>query len=268
MFSEIKIKSKYILAGRTTKLFIITLVSFLLRYSLIGANVYLFYFILKSYLPLYYIILPAITSLLCLLFVSGVRLGENFIYYVVSQGGKGRALLIFKFLKPFNSFKAMVFYMKINFLKLFWLIYFSLPSAFLGIAYFYLQKNRDMDRDVTIVIVTGFSLLVSISLVFYKATSLRYTAAQYYFCLDSEKRINRAIKKSIQHTDGNLTNGVVFEYSFIGWLLSCVFIVPLFYTVPFFKLSKALFTTEIAESKFIAEPKKPAITFTTYKEVP
>ncbi len=268
MFGEIKIKSKSILAGKTVKLFFITIISFLFRYSIIGGNIYLFYFIIKSYLPLYYVVLPVITSVLSLLFISGIRLGENFIYYVISQGGTGRFLLIFKNLKPFNSFKAMLYYIKVNFLKIFWFIYFSLPSAFLGIAYYFLQKNRDIENVVTMIVVVGLSLLMSVSFVFFRSTVLRFKAGEYYLCLDSEKRVNRAIKKSIQYTDGNLSNGVIFEYSFSGWLLSCVFIVPLFYVIPFFKLSKALFTVEIAESKFAAEPKKPAITFTAYKEAP
>ncbi len=268
MNTHIKIKSKAFLSGNTSKLFFVSFFSFFFRYSLIAGNIYLFYFIIKSYLPLYYIFLPVITSILSLLFISGVRVGENFIYYIVSQGGKGRFMLLFKFLKPFNSFKTTLFYMKINFFKAIWLVYFALPSIFLGGAYYYLSKNSDIENTITIIVVAGFSLLISVSLVFYKAAVLRYKAAEYYFCLDSEKRINRAIKKSIQYTDENLTNGVIFEYSFLGWLLSCVFIVPVVYVVPFFKLSKALYTTEIAERKFITEPKHPAITFTAYKEVP
>ena len=49
---------------------------------------------------------------------------------------------------------------------------------------------------------------------------------------------------SIAATDGHLNDSTVLYFSLIGWILSCVFIVPVFYTVPYIKLCNVAFMEE------------------------
>ena len=93
------------------------------------------------------------------------------------------------------------------------------------------------------ILLTGEGLLVSISLVMWRVCSLRYDGAVYYLCL-RDITVRKAIKKSTQHTDGVLSDGVVLEYSLLGWILSGAFVLPLAYTIPYIKLCKATFVTE------------------------
>ncbi len=267
MNAEIKIKSKMLLLGNTARLFFISFVSFIIRYGLIAGNVYLFYHIISFAENLYFIAIPIVTSILSLGFVCSIRLGEQYIYYIRATGGSGRFLLLFRFFKPKDCLKGELLYLKLNVLKLLWLVYFSVPAVFLGISYYILNKNVTLDNGIDFVILTALGIMIALAVVFSTASFIRLSAAPYYFFCDERRCVNRAIKKSIDHTDSILSEGVVHSYSFSGWILSCLLLVPIIYVVPYIKLSKTLFLVTSIEEKSLAHSKTPII-FTAYKSMP
>lgn len=249
MVNSVRIKGKELLSKNTFRLFFISVASFLIRYSILFGNIFMFYYFFENKYSIEYIFVPVLISLLSLLFISGVKSGEQFVYFIRADGGKGRFLLLFKFLSPLNSLKATLFYLKINGLKIFWLLYFLLPSLICGGCSYYLYSTAVISESVSFTLLAGTSALLGLSLVVWRIAVVRYSAAPYYFCLDDKKRINRAIKKSIQFTDGSLGDGVVLEYSFVGWILSCIFIVPFLYVLPYIKLCKAIYTVEAVQDR-------------------
>ncbi len=264
---EIKIKSKKAISKCTGKLFLISFASFLIRYLLILGNGVLFYYTIKNR-PLFYMILPVIFSILSIFFISGIKSGEHYVYYSVSDNLYPRISLLFKYLSPKEAVKSAYLFIKLNFMKILWLLYFLTPAIILSGVYFYLYENVQISIIICACIIGGIAFLLMISLVFWRTAVLRYSASLYYFFSDSKRRVNRAIKKSILHTDGTLTDGAVFEYSFAGWILSCLFILPIFYVVPYIKTNKAFLIREITEKKYLSKERKPAIIFTAYKEAP
>ncbi len=259
---HIRLKSKYLLSKNTFRLFLISLLSFLLRWgSILSSFLYLYSFLnsgfLKALLQNYNNIVVysstfsvfGVILFFSVVFSSAVRLSEQFIYFTRAQGSNGNFRLFFKYLHPVKAFRAFRLYMAVNFYKLLWFVYFLLPVILCIGCTVYLYNISYVSQAVYITLSIGISLLLSLSLVMWRASVARYSAADYYICLNPSLKVSKAIKKSIRFTDGFLTDRILLEYSFFGWILSCVLVIPLFYVVPYVKLCKCVYITEMLTKK-------------------
>lgn len=197
--------------------------------------------------------------------VSSIRLGERFIYYTRAGGGRGQLRLLFRFMGPKKSFCALRLYSALLTLKFMWLLYLMLPPIICGACIFYLYIFGRLSPAVLIILLTGEALLFAISIVMWRACSIRYDGAVYYFCL-GDISVRKAIKKSIRYTDGTLSDGVVLEYSLLGWILSAILIIPIIYCVPYIKLCRTMFVTE-AVSRRATSKSEFAISFLSCKHI-
>ena len=257
MISDVKLKSKSLIKGDTLRLFFISLFSFIARRGIITLLIYsiasLFKSgVLSSYLEnyngafVYFIVIfdIAFVSLTILLFISSLKLGEQFLYFIKASGGKGRVGLLFHFFTFKKSFRALWLYTRLTVLKIGWLLYFLLPCVVCyGMAY-YLYSNGSVLPVVFYVLIFGSSVLLSFCIFMWRIAFSRYNAASYYICLNENITPEKAIKKSIYFTDGILREGVFLESSFLGWFLSCIAVAPFVYVLPYFRISKALFVIE------------------------
>ena len=262
MNTNIRLQAKYLLTKNNFRLFSISLASFFMRWGRLILTIAGIFVFLKS--PLFEnltsqygvkevssvcILIYAWLFFLTALVSSGIKMGEQFIYFTRAQGSRGSLRLLFKFTSPKKAFRALRFYVTVNFLKGLWLIYFLIPCALCITCDAYIYSYYQVASGVHLVIALSLSLLLSISLAMWRASVARYSAAVYYFCLNPAMRVRDAIKKSIRFTDGFLTEGVLLEYSLLGWILSCVYVLPLFYVVPYIKLCKCVFVTEALTEK-------------------
>lgn len=257
MISEVKLKSKAIIKGDTLRLFFISLFSFIVRRGILALLIYCIISLFKSgilnfYLEnyndafVYSIVIfdMAFVSLTILLFISALKLGEQFLYFIKASGGKGRVGLLFHFFTFKRSFKALLLYTRLGILRISWLLYFSLPCLVCyGIAY-YLYSEGSILPAVFYILIAGSSVLLSFCIFMWRIAFSRYNASPYYACLNRDITTEKAIKKSISFTDGVLRESVFLESSFLGWLFSCLTVVPIFYVIPYFRISKALFVVE------------------------
>lgn len=280
MNSNIRLEAKRLLSHNTSRLFFISFFSFVFRYLSIlccGYGVFLIYnssllsFISKEYgytLAYFLASLISVTlSFLTLSFVSSVKMGEAFAYFTLANGGNGRFFHLYKFLTPQKSIKALLFYITVTTKKLLWWIFFLFPALICVVCGYYLYQGRIYVNEINLIISTGFSIILAIALVMVRICSLRYSAAPYYLCLNPNLKITDSIKKSIKFTDGFLSEGVLLEYSLLGWLLSCVFVLPLFYVVPYAKLVRSVYVTDVVFSKASSKTKYPII-MSAYKSTP
>lgn len=257
MNSDIKIKSKIIIKGDTLRLFFVSLFSFALRRGIFAMWLYcvmnLFKSgILKTYLDnyndalVYSVIIfdVAFVTAILFLFICALKLGEQFLYFIKASGGKGRTGLLFSFFTFEKSFRAFSLYIRLTFLKFSWLLYFLLPCIVCYGLTFYLYSNGNLLPIVFYIMLAGASILLSYCIFMWRIAFFRYNAAPYYFCLNGELSAKDAIKKSINFTDGFLRESVLLESSFVGWFLSCGFVLPFVYVIPYLKISKALFVIE------------------------
>ena len=257
MNGNIKIKSKTLLKGDTLRLFFISIFSFIIRRGTFAIWLYCLVNLFKSGIlnsysdkyndALVYSMvvfdIAFVTSVL-FLFISALKLGEQFLYFIKASGGRGRTGLLFSFFTFEKSIRAFSFYLRLTILKFGWLMYFLLPCAVTYGLTFYLYSQGALLPVVFYIMLAGSSVLLSFCVFMWRIAFFRYNAAPYYLCLNSEKSAKEAIRKSIKFTDGFLRESVFLESSFFAWFLSCGFIVPFVYVIPYFRISKALFVVE------------------------
>lgn len=268
MGGAVKLKSKMLIRGDTLRLFLAGVFGFAVRAGTFSLWLYCLVSIFKSgiinsYLENYNGILVyslVITDIIfvtavLLLFISAVRLGEQFIYFIKANGGRGRFALLFRFFTFKKSFRAFSLYARLALLKALWFIYYLFPCAICYGITFYLYSNGSLLPTVYYVLIAGSSVLLSYCVFMWRVTFFRYNAAAYYICLNHRISPRDAIKKSVRFTDGFLKEYALTESSFLGWFLSCIFIVPAVYVLPYFRVTKALFVSESVSMKSASEVK-------------
>lgn len=256
MSGFIKIRAKEALLNNTLKLFLISLTAFILK-CIFSVTVILLtnYLLITPFLQnliiqynsllvyFLYSLLVVTLYLMLFLFISGLKMGENAIYFMQSKGTKAKFKYLFIFLKPTQSFRGFYLYLKIIILKSVWFLYFFLAPVFCFFLVIFLYYNALIYSAVLLTLLLGAVILLSISCFYYTATTIRYNYAIYYLCTDMNISVKNAIKKSIDNSNGFIKDGTLLKSSFFFWLISCIFIFPVFYVVPFIKITKARFIT-------------------------
>ncbi len=260
MSSNEKIEAKKRLSYNTFRLFFASFLSFFIRYAVLSITAAGIYFFVKSeymtfLLSLYnkYVMYALIFSALCILVlfalfvVSGIKLGENFLFFKRAQGEYGSLRLLFSFLSFKKTARAFSLYFKINIYTAGYFLLYISPSLLTGTITFYLYNFYNLTIYAFYALCGGTGLLLSTGLFFFTFSRFRYGAAPYYMCLEN-KNAGSAIKKSIKHTDGFLCESSLFKASLFGWALSCILIIPAFYAVPYIKLAKACYICNTVSS--------------------
>ncbi len=269
MNGELKIKVKSLLMGNTLKLFFISFLSIVIRWTLFFGSAFALYFLWESglvtkYLALYnkYVLIAAGVAVIYILrfvislIISGVRLGEQYIYFKKATCGCVKIRKLFSFLSPKKSAKAFALYLKINVYKSLWALMFLSPSVFSGLIIYYIYSTGSINLYAFWSLVVGASALLLWGLIYCRLVFLRYAAAPYFICQNKKTRVNDAIAKSIMCTDGFLKSGFWLHFSLIGWVVSSVLVFPLIYVLPYLKLAFSAFAVKTAEES--AEKTAPA----------
>ena len=256
MSGFIKIRAKELLLYNTLKLFFVSFTAFILKLTasvslviftnavlissflqnlVIRYNSFLIYFI--------YSLIVVILYLFLFLFISGLKMGEKAIYFMQSKGSKAKFKYLFIFLRPSQSFRAFYLNFRLFNLKALWGLYFFSTPLFCLVLIIFLYLNTTTYTLVLYTLIIGTAVLTSISLFYYNCSKTRYSYAFYYLCTDFKISVRDSIEKSIQHSDNFIKDGVILKSSFLPWFLSCILFFPLFYVIPFLKLSEARFIT-------------------------
>lgn len=256
MSGFIKIKSKALLLNNTFKLFCVTFIALILKATATVGTVLSTHFILVSNIfqsflieyntfMVYFIYSLFVVSIyfLLFLFISGLKTGEKAIYFMQSKGSNAKFKYLFIFLRPSQSFRSFCLYSKIFILKLLWGIFLYLPPYFCLTLTIYLYFSTVIYTSVFLTLIFGTVFLISISSFYYNCISVRYSFAPYYLCTDLKISVKEAINKSTLNSDGFIKDGVYLKSSMLLWILTCIFIAPVFYVVPFRKLTNAKFIT-------------------------
>lgn len=262
MISDARYQAKILLSRGAMKLFFISALSFFLRYGSIFLCAVSLVYIFKSsffsllvstwgiYLSYGLFIATSLTAAFTTLcFACALKLGEEFCYFTKANNGNGKFILLFKFLKPEMSFKALFLYSRAFILKALWLIYFLLPCGACVLCGYYLYNSSAFNSIFYYILCAGASLIFSASLMLWRICVFRYSAAPYYLCLKPQISPHNALKKSILFTDAFSIEGVLSEISLAFRVLSCFFIFPAIYAIPHIKLTKAVFLTLCVSSK-------------------
>lgn len=94
--------------------------------------------------------------------------------------------------------------------------------------------------NVVVVLYSLSSFLSFAGYIVFMVVVLRYFLASYLFVINDESDPVNCIKVSWEKMKGNRMKVIKLLFSFILWLLLCIFVLPLLYVVPYMMISQAV----------------------------
>ena len=157
---------------------------------------------------------------------------------------------IFSYFSCFkNIIRSWYISCQIFFREVFWfIIIFLIPalvSAWSLIAT--THQNQIINKYlISFGYVLSFFLIIVASLIcviFFQ----RYMLTRYLLVSGECKKTRQAIKLSIKIMKNKKLDYIFLLMSFLGWIISCLFIVPIFFVLPYIKITSALYSRYIVE---------------------
>jgi uncharacterized membrane protein len=169
----------------------------------------------------------------------------------VAFSRKTGVVQLFHFFKGKFFLKAICLNLRLFIGKLLWTILFCIPGIGLLIAdigYFDLILPITGNPAFITAMLLSFSIaLIVIGLLFSAAFCERYSLAVYIIINEPKIKINQSVKKSIKYTKGRIGNLFTFRISFIFWFISCIFILPALFVIPYYSTTSAIFSEYLIE---------------------
>lgn len=139
------------------------------------------------------------------------------------------------------------------------LVYFS-PCIAVSLLLIYSYKNGEYGFSINLTLFISAIILFIIGAFFFYITLKRYTMCSFVILTDKEKNPLNVIVKSINFMENHSVKYAVYCLSYSGWLLSCIFIVPIVYVLPYITIGKWCFKYSLTASKITeSKPEKPII---------
>ncbi len=183
---------------------------------------------------------------------------QNFFF----QRSKGNKTKFFKSIKTvsfsqYNSFIGVSIIKFLHFMS-FSALYFLPCIIVLGLLiYTYRYESYGYNVNLTL-FVSGIILFV-IGFVFLFVTFKRYSCCSYILLTQKEQNPIKIIAKSIELTENHCVQYSLYCVSFLGWILSCIFIIPIFYTVPYISMCKWCYINHLNKRNTEEKQEKPII---------
>ena len=247
-----------------------------------------------SFLPYVTILLVSLLNYYLYIFLKGINF--NFIPFISSYDVYVKASLFtlsvcisFVLWKISQIYSQKYFYSQINkkhiklkfrqyitaitvsilkfFLSVAWSGFYLLPCAVTVVALYYSIQSREYTFNVMLTLFIASVILFIIGISFIYITLKRYSMCNFVIFTEPDVDAIKVIEKSIIYTENNIVRYAFYCMSFVGWILSCGLIMPIFYVLPYVKMGKYIFyraITKPQEKK--SEAQKPIIFYINKKE--
>ncbi len=260
--SYLKLDAKARMMNDTVRCFVMSVIPFAVFFFLVVLNYYLPFFLKKTlpdtdfFLISFIRIMSAVLSIG--LYMVFCLIKEKFFLMKVCGKKVG-------FLKLVGSIsqKQYVAYIKVSVLKILlslsWsAVYFSpcLVVALL-LAYSYRYENYGMNVNLTLFVASVLLFLIGASHFF--VTLKRYSMCNAIILKNEQQNPLKIIAESIDIMESHSVEYSFYCLSFVGWLFACVFVVPLFYALPYVNMSKWCYMTNTGKEKPVIQNEKPII---------
>ena len=153
------------------------------------------------------------------------------------------------------------------FLGVAWSTVYLLPCAVMSGILAYALKYEEFNRYLFITLFASSVMLFFIGVSFLYMTMKRYTMTDAVIFACKEKDSLKAIEKSIKIMEGNTLKYSLYCLSFLGWLLSCLLVLPVFYVLPYKTMAKYSFYSFSSKSTFFKHTSQKPIVFYITKTV-
>ncbi len=158
----------------------------------------------------------------------------------------------------YNSFLGVTIIKSLLMISLCALYYLPCLAVFVLLIYSYRYESYGYNVNFTLFV--SSIILFAIGSIFLFVTLKRYSFTTYIILTEKERNPLKVITRSIEIMENRCTQYSLYCLSFIGWAISCIFIIPIVYTVPYINLSKWSYVNFIEKkSQKETESEKPII---------
>lgn len=196
--------------------------------------------------------------LLELLLLAPLGLGVTWWYVALIHGQNvslGDVLHYFASIRGYG--RAIWLSVQLTVRQMLWAIaFFCLPGGIL-VACLSVAAQGDISRGMRTAVSWGAvfaCVLFLLALLLYLALMNKYALAAYLVCESDSIGVRAAIRQSARATRGFRFSLLWFSLSFAGWVLLCVFIVPLLFVVPYFNTAMMAYARHIVERGQMPQP--------------
>ena len=190
----------------------------------------------------------------------GVSLCSQMYFY---KKVKGENITFFRCVKKL-SFSQYISFLGVTIIEILLSLSISalyfLPCAVVSflLIHSYKYENNGINVNLTLFISSVFLLVIGAIFLF--ITTKRYSLSTYILFTENERNPLKIIARSIEIMENHSIEYSFFCFSFLGWIFSCIFIIPIIYTVPYMCLSKWNYINFIeSENHRAVEAEKPII---------
>lgn len=189
-------------------------------------------------------VLLFVLAILSVLALSPMYLGREAWFWERSGREYRSAVYLFHWYK--RAGRGIGLYVQRWLLRLGWSVLFLLPGTALGVGTT-LWAWRGIEGYVLLALGVGTGCLLACGVFFNALFLQRYFLAPYLIAEHPELHAHTALKESGRIMDRCAQRGKVakMKLSFLPWVLSCVFLFPVFYVYPYYKQSCACLARHI-----------------------
>ncbi len=193
------------------------------------------------------VVITGIAVLAFVVLIPPLSLGYTKLHFSFADGKGESVSAVFDLFSSFKSFfKSIIFSVALTLRYLVCTAAALIPGVFL----FYLANTFIVSNDRTIQLLKISACCVSIALTILCLAlafiySQRWFASSYYFI--SGRKIHESFKLSAKASKGMKSHIAGFKISFFGWWLLGLIVLPLFWVVPYYSLSCAIYAKYLIE---------------------
>ncbi len=246
--SDIKLDAKKSMINNYFKCFFVGILPFVTFALLTILNYFLLIFLKQTdfgfspYLsPYAQYIRPVIMSL-CIIasFVifSYIRLFNNGYFFLKSVNKK----LTLRKVRKFISFRQYITYCGTIILRallsITWATLYFSPCVAMSILLVYSYRNENNGFNINLTLFVSAIMLFVIGSIFFFVTIKRYALCSHLILKKKLKNPFKVIENSISAMEGHAIGYSLYCFSFVGWILSCVTVMPVVYVLPYIILSR------------------------------
>lgn len=173
---------------------------------------------------------------------SSVRCGRE--YWFWQRSGYEYTPVYTAFCGFKHIFRACSLWIRLKLISFFWYTLTLLPAGATTFICYMLLK-RSASAAVIYALAISAAVLCLIGLIFAFIIMQRYALSYAFIFENPSLKARQAVKESKKIMFTNEKKLAALKLSFSAWFLSCIFLLPIFYVAPYYKLSVCAFSRRL-----------------------
>lgn len=202
--------------------------------------------VLTSYVSFADLLVALVIFILSYTVCCQVKLGTDRYFFRQSRKKGASPKDLFYYFNPRRAFGALLFCVKLRFIRTLWLIVAAFPSAMCLLILLNIAE-KGVSALVALALAVGTILFIFSGLCFYRNVTASLFLAKYHFiagdCISFRQMIC-ASEESMRQRKGTLLR---LKLSFVGWFLLCLLILPVGYVWGYYNQTLAVAAGEFIE---------------------